>query len=344
MYRLSLGAENREGFRSRCRFVIVDSISVPYDLDMRQDFVGPNHAQEVWGRVELRHLRYFVAVAEELNLTAAAERKLHVAQPSLSRQMRDLERELGVTLMLRSARGIELTASGRAFLDHARLVLLQLEVATEAARRAAEPSKTSFALGFLTGCEIEWLQPVMRLLRHELANVEIAIQSKSSPELAAALVRGKLDLAFLRPEKHMPSLTYKVLRREPLVVVMLRQHRLAAAHSIRPADIAGETLIGVPTTTAPVLREVTDIYAARVGLDLTPDHEAENLSMAFSLTASTGGVALLPLFAKNLLPPSIVSRPLVDPQPTIDLVLGYDASNPSPLLKLLLSRLKEVNV
>jgi LysR family hca operon transcriptional activator len=110
--------------------------------------------------MELRHLRYFVAVAEEGSLTVAAERRLHTAQPSLSRQIRDLEDEVGAQLMIRSARGIELTAAGRIFLDHARLALAQVDAAGEAARRAAQPAKSSFALGFLTGHEIDWLPEV----------------------------------------------------------------------------------------------------------------------------------------------------------------------------------------
>src|SRR5216117_3784829 len=122
--------------------------------------------------MELRHLRFFVAVAEEGSLTVAAERRLHTAQPSLSRQMRDLEYEVGAQLMIRSARGIELTAAGRVFLDHARLALAQVDAAGEAARRAAQPAKPSFALGFLTGKEIDWLPEAIRLLRDELPNIE----------------------------------------------------------------------------------------------------------------------------------------------------------------------------
>jgi LysR family hca operon transcriptional activator len=97
--------------------------------------------------MDLRHLRYFVAVAEEGSLTVAAEKRLHTAQPSLSRQMRDLEIELGCDLMTRGAKGIELTAAGRVFLDHARGILLQVEAAKEAARRAATPAKPSFVIG-----------------------------------------------------------------------------------------------------------------------------------------------------------------------------------------------------
>src|SRR3954465_7854328 len=107
--------------------------------------MGPEAADNT---MELRHLRYFVAVAEEGSLTHAAERRLHTAQPSLSRQIRDLELEVGAQLIERGARGIARAAAGRVFLDHARLALLQVEAAGEAARRAAQPEKASFVLGF----------------------------------------------------------------------------------------------------------------------------------------------------------------------------------------------------
>src|ERR1700738_5367660 len=111
--------------------------------------------------MELRHLRYFVAVAEEGSVTFAAERRLHTAQPSLSRQMRDLEMEVGAQLLVRSVRGTELTAAGRAFLDHARLALSQVEAAGEAARRAAHPGAGAVALGFLSGGGAGWVAAVV---------------------------------------------------------------------------------------------------------------------------------------------------------------------------------------
>src|SRR6201988_2600115 len=104
--------------------------------------------------MELRHLRDFVADAETGSLTVAAEQRLHTSQPSLSRQIRDLENEVRAELFSRRARGVALTASGKAFLDHARLALAQVAAATEAARRAAQPAKQAFALGFQTGEEI----------------------------------------------------------------------------------------------------------------------------------------------------------------------------------------------
>jgi LysR family transcriptional regulator, hca operon transcriptional activator len=291
--------------------------------------------------MELRHLRYFVAVAEEGSLTVAAEKRLHTAQPSLSRQIRDLEYEVGVPLLTRSVHGVELTAAGRAFLDHARLTLTQAEATIEAARRAAEPSKPTFALGFLTGQEMDWLPEVMRVLRDELPKIEVTVSSQYSPNLAQSLLRGKLDLAFMRPEAQMPDLDYKVIVKEPLMVALPSDHRLASRDAIALKDIAGETFIGM-SNTAPTLRAIIDGYLERSGLNVQQAHRVDNLAMAMSLIASTRGVALLPEYAKNFLPWAVTSRPLVGEQVTIDLVVGYHKANASPILKRFLSRLDDL--
>jgi LysR family hca operon transcriptional activator len=238
--------------------------------------------------------------------------------------------------------GIELTAAGRAFLDHARLALTQAEAAAEAARRAAKPPRTLFAIGFLTGYEMDWLPAVMGLLRAELPGIEVVIHSQDSPDLAAGLIRGKIDLAFLRPEKQASGLKFRPLRKDPLLVVMPRDHALAARTSIRPQDLAGEIFIGVSAVRAPTLRVIIDDYAKRTGITLKPDHQAENLAMAISLVASTGGVALLPLYAQNLLPKTVVSRPIRGVSPMVDLVIGYNEANTSSLLKFLLSKVDEL--
>jgi LysR family hca operon transcriptional activator len=287
--------------------------------------------------MELRHLRYFVAVAEEGSLTLAAERRLHTAQPSLSRQIRDLEYEVGVKLMTRSARGIELTAAGRAFLDQARLTLAQAEAAVAAARRAAQAAKPSFALGFLTGQEMNWLPEAMHILRDELPNIDVTVSSDYSPRLAEELRRGKLDLAFLRPEPAMPDLDYKTVMKEPLVVVLPSDHRLASRKAIAIRDLAQETFIGM-SKTAPTLQVVIDDYLKRSGVALRAAHEIDNLGMAMSLIVSTRGVALLPAYAQNFLPGSAISRPLRGEAPTIDLVIGYRKANTSPILELFLSK------
>ena len=291
--------------------------------------------------MELRHLRYFVAVAEAGSLSVAAERRLHTSQPSLSRQIRDLEDEVGAQLLTRSARGIELTPAGRAFLDHARLVLSQVEAAAEAARRVAHPAKPCFSMGFLTGHELTWMPEALRILRDKLPNIDVMISSQYSPQLANALSKGTVDAAFLRRERGVPELAFRLLVKEPLMVVLPSDHRLAALKAISPSDLGGETFVTV-SDTAPVLRVVIDNYLKRSGINITPAHEVDHLAMGMSLIASTRGVGLLPAYAQNFLPSSVTSRPLKGDTPTIELVLGYKKSNESPILKLLLSKLDEL--
>ena len=291
--------------------------------------------------MELRHLRYFVAVAEEGSLTNAAERRLHTAQPSLSRQIRDLELEVGVKLLERSARGIALTSAGRVFLDHARLALLQVEAAGDAARRAAAPEKSAFVIGFLTGQELVWLPETLRILRELEPAIEITIASQSSPELAGGLMRGKVDVAFLRREAQAPGLAFKFLIKEPLVAVLPTGHRLAKRKDIRLSDLADEIYI-TPTRVAPTLKAAIENYAAKSGVTLKPAYDGENLSAVMSLVATTGGVTLLPLYVRNMLSPSVVIRPLQGEAPTIELVIGYNRASTSPLLKRFLSRTDEL--
>ena len=297
--------------------------------------------QYVGEKMELRHLRYFVAVAETQSLTLAAKAKLHTSQPSLSRQIRDLEEEIGAQLMTRTARGIELTPAGRTFLDHARLVLSQVEAAAQAARRVAHPAKPCFTMGFLTGYELTWMPEALQILRDELPNIDVMISSQSSPLLADGLAKGKIDAAFLRREKGGPGLGFRLLVKEPLMVILPSDHRLAALKAISLSELVGETFV-IVSNTAPVLRMVIDNYLKRSGININPAHEADHVTMGISLIMSTRGVGLLPAYVQNFLPSSVTSRPLKGDTPTVDLVLGYKKSNHSPILKLLLSRLDDL--
>jgi LysR family transcriptional regulator, hca operon transcriptional activator len=227
------------------------------------------------------------------------------------------------------------------FLDHARAVLSQVETATEAARRIAHPAKPCFVMGFLTGHELTWMPEALRILRDELPNVDVMISSQYSPLLADGLSKGRIDAAVLRREKGVPGLAFRLLIKEPLMVILPGDHHLAARQVISLGELVGETFVTV-SHTAPVLRAAIDDYLKRSKINITPAHEADHLAMAMSLIASTGGVALLPAYAQNFLPRSVTSRPLQGQTPTVDLVLGYNKANQSPLLKLLLSRLDEL--
>jgi LysR family transcriptional regulator, hca operon transcriptional activator len=147
-------------------------------------------------------------------------------------------------------------------------------------------------------------------------------------------------VAFLRVEPTF-DLAYEVVDHEPLIVLMPSDHRLTAREAVRPKDFVGEIFIA-GSNKAAVLRAVTEDYLRRSGLDIKPDHGVDNMAMAMSLVASTRGLALMPAYAKNLLPPSVVTRPLEGEAPTIDLAVGYSKANTSPILKLFLSRLDEL--
>jgi LysR family transcriptional regulator, hca operon transcriptional activator len=290
--------------------------------------------------MELRHLRYFIAVAEEGSVTVAAEKRLHTAQPSLSRQLRDLELEIGAPLFTRGARGVELTDAGRAFLPHARLAVAEAGEALQAARRAARPAKAVFSVGFLTGQEVDWLPHVTRILRAELPKIEFKVTSMYSPDLAEALRNGDIDLGFLRVEPK-PDVTYAVIAREPIVVILPSDHPLAAETAIDPKALEGETLVGF-SDIAIVLREVVEGYLQEKGVKLTPSHRVENFSMVLSLVSSIRGVALMPAYVEALLPWSVVSRPLKGETLTIDLAIGYRSDNASPVLRTFLAGLDQL--
>ncbi len=298
--------------------------------------------------MELRHLRYFVAVAEARSLKLAAEETLHTTQPSLSRQIRDLEEEVGAVLFIRSARGVELTPAGRVFLDHARLMLSQAETAIQSARQLANPAKPGFALGFMIGHESTWLPEVLHLLREELQNIRLVVSCQNSPQLAAGLSQGRIDAAFLRRDDGVPDLEFSHLVNEPLEVFLPIDHPLATQNAIRVQQIVGETFLSVSGAALsisgkpPALRRAIDKYLQESGIDIKPSHEVDNLGGVMSLIVSTRGVALLPSYARTFLPPSVTSRPLQGAAPSIDLSVGYRKENASPTLKLFLSKLEEL--
>jgi LysR family hca operon transcriptional activator len=135
--------------------------------------------------------------------------------------------------------------------------------------------------------------------------------------------------------------TFKLLAKEPLIAVLPADHRLASRKRIRPQDLVREIYVS-SARTSPVLNAVIQDYASKVGIVLRPKYEGENISSAMSLVASTGGVTLVPLYAQNMLAPNVVARALEGVPPTVDLTLGYNQANSSPLLYRLLSRADEL--
>jgi LysR family hca operon transcriptional activator len=214
------------------------------------------------------------------------------------------------------------------------------DLIARSARRAAQSLKPTFAMGFQTGQEVDWLPRATTILREELLNIEIRVSSDHSTMLADDLQRGRLDVAFLRREQK-PDLEYQLVAKEPLVVILPSDHPLAERDAIDPHDLVGETFIGISSVPR-VLRAVINDYLKRCGIELVPHLEIDNFAMAISLVASTRGVALLPVSAENFLKWSVISRPLKGEAPTIDLVVGYHKANTSPILRTFLSRIDDL--
>jgi LysR family hca operon transcriptional activator len=296
--------------------------------------------------MELRHLRYFIAVAEAGSLKLAAEKKLHTTQPSLSRQIRDLEHEIGTPLFLRSARGVELTTAGRVFLDHARVMLSQAETAVQSVRQVISPAKPTFTLGFMIGHEATWVPRALNILSDQLPHIHVVLSTQNSPQLALGLTQGLIDVAFLRREDGGPGLEYILLVEEPLEVYLPKAHRLAAKSAVGLQDLARETFLSISgkamsaSGRPPALRLAIDRFLKKRGVDIRPSHEVDNLGSIMSLIASTGGVALLPTYARSFLPSAVTARPLRGHKPAIDLSLGYRKANTSPILEVFLSQLQ----
>jgi PAS domain S-box-containing protein len=205
-----------------------------------------------------------------------------------------------------------------------------------------QPVKPCFAIGFISnGEELSWMPRVREIMQDEFPGAHVATSTQFSPYLAEALSKGQIDAAFLRREEGWPDLAYETVLRSRMIVYMPKHHRLAAFQEISPQDLVGEMFLTVAKT-APILRRAIDDYLTRSEVSIAANFEIDHPASAVSLIASTGCVAILPPYLMLYSPASITSRPLKGEPPTIDLVLGYNRSNQSPVLKFLLSRLDEL--
>ena len=280
--------------------------------------------------MELRHLRYFVAVAEDLNFTRAAAR-LHTAQPSLSQQIRDLEAELGLPLLIRSKRHVELTAAGSVFLDEARLVLAQAQRAVQLARQAAEPAVRRLSIGFVPAAEVRIFPRLLPMLRAEYPGLDLGFHSLTTAEQSEALVNGSIDLAFLRPPLADPRLAWETVMNERLVVVLPADHPLAAYERIPPAALADAEFLQINAHHAGQgLYDAIRQWQQRHRLTLHATQEVHNVLTLLSLVGMGAGVTLLPDYAEQLLFRNVVTRPLSGDEPRVPLLMAWRADDTSP--------------
>jgi DNA-binding transcriptional LysR family regulator len=278
---------------------------------------------------ELRHLRYFAAVADELNFSRAA-RRLHMAQPPLSAAIRQLERELGVELFTRTSREVKLTEAGRAFLPGAQRTLAEADRAVQDARRAAAGELGQLRVAYSWSVRFETLPALGRALRASHPAVDLLAQEMWNARMAPALASGSIDVAISLCPDIAADLDIEPIRREPLVVLMAADHPRARAGSISLSALASEAFVLFARDLAPRLYDMFMAIYRRAGFEPRLRNESFHSGWDFGILADLGVVALAPASVATELPESIVALAVSDPSDTLETCLVSRSDSRSP--------------
>jgi DNA-binding transcriptional LysR family regulator len=289
------------------------------------------HRSSLWDDAsvtpELRQLRYFVAVAEEGSLTRAAVR-LHIAQQSLSEQMRSLEAQLGATLFERSSRGVTLTDVGAVLLREARPVLAQADRAVEAVRRAARGEQGALRVGFLSSVANHVMPPIVRAFRARHPGIALETEDVAIGSLVEGLREGRLDAGLSRPPL-VDDLESEIVLREPVAAVLPEGHPLAGRDELTLADLADEPWVLTPRTSWPPWHRKYDEDFARAGYRPRVVQRGTSPQNLLALVAAGVGVTRLSLSARSLRDGGVAFVPLAGEEAVVVLVWRPDAANPA---------------
>ena len=295
--------------------------------------------------MELRHLRYFIAVAEAENVSRAAL-KLHVSQPALSRQIRDLEEELGFLLLERSAKSVRLTAAGKTFQGEARAVLQRVEEALKTARAVATDGRGELHVGYAPSLTTRILPPALRAFQAGSPNVRVLLHDLSTEEMLARLRDGALQIAFLvRPSPAMlRGLRFENLRREALRLAVAPGHRLARRRTVRLAEFAREPLIAYSRKEYPEYHEALAKFFATIKGKPQIAEEHDGITSLAAAVEAGGGVALVSESVACLTGPRLKLIPVVPgPEPLI-IGAAWPASGLTPAAERFLQCAKEMSL
>ncbi len=284
--------------------------------------------------MELRHLRYFVAVAEELNFRRAAVR-LHLAQPALSAQVRQLEEELGAQLLERDRHHVALTAAGSVFLQHARRVLSGAEEAARAAGRASRGETGRLSIGFTAQLSYEWLPTVLRVFHRAVPDVEIALNELTPVRQIEELLARRLDLGIIGldlPEPH-EELEVAVMTEEALVVALPLDHPLARRRKLALGDLAKEKFIFTVRANAPAYNPWLIALCQNAGFEPRVALEADRSPSSLNYVAAGFGVAIFPGQMGRLATPGVAYVPLDNSVPRYQLCVAWRRDSRTPALE-----------
>lgn len=292
--------------------------------------------------MELRDLRYFATLAEELHFRRAAER-LQLAQPTLSRQIRLLEEELKVSLLIRTKRRVLLTDAGRVFLEYARRLLAEAEKAVRMVQLVSRGEIGELTIGCNPAAEITLLPRVLPVFQKRFPKVNVTIESLSTATQPQALRDRRIDVGFIRlPCEDTALLVIECVGREPLVVVLPENHSLAARRRIPLKALAGQPYIAIPRRLAPGYYDALISLCRSVGFSPNVVKEADHFHSQLSLTALGFGVSLQPMsIVRSLRTPGLTIRPLMPPVPQAEIGMVYRRDDNSELLRGFTSVVRE---
>lgn len=282
--------------------------------------------------MELRHLRYFVAVAEALNLTRAAE-KLFIAQPPLTRAIKQLEEELGVELFIRKPRGLQLTTGGEYFLEQARQILNKVSGTINDTRRIAQHRKTLFSIGFVPSVFYGQLPFMVRRLRRN-KNLEIVLHELKTREQVDALKAGKIDIGFGRVRIEDPDVEQTLLFDEPMIAALPAGSPLTK-HPPTLKDLSEWPMITFPSTPGPNFADMTQSLFHRYGLRVNVMQQVNDVQTALSLVASDMGFTLVPEQIRRVHREGVDYMPLEDDSITVPVIASRrKGENPNAVMRL----------
>lgn len=292
--------------------------------------------------MELRHLRYFRAVGEELHFGRAAER-LHVAQPPLSQQIRHLERELGVTLLERNTRRVELTPAGVDYLRRVVAILDAVDDASHHARRIADGAEGRLTIGCVGSATYSLLPQLVRVLREDLPGIDVSVRGEMlAPAQITALLSGEIDLALLRPPVSRSDLLVHTVRRDRLLVALPQGHDLTSRSALSLTDLRDEDFVAHAGRSRSVMNSLLTAMCGDAGFVPRVRHEVEETSTLVTLVAAGLGIAVVPDPTASLDLAGVCYRPLTPAQLGIDLVAAHAAQANSPLITRVLAVLRDI--
>ncbi|MBB4368362.1 DNA-binding transcriptional LysR family regulator [Bradyrhizobium sp. cir1] len=291
--------------------------------------------------MELRHLRYFTAVAGERSFTRAAE-KLRIAQPPLSRQMRDLEEELGVALFERGSRPLRLTPAGRFFHEHALQILERADELRITTRRFGEAGRRQLIIGFVGSALYGGLPDVVRGFRAAHSRLEVGLIEMNTVEQIAALKEGRIDVGFGRLRFDDPAIRREVIVEESLLVALSPDHPLRERETLRFVDIAAEPLVLYPRSPRPSYADQILSFFRDRSMEAQVVQEVRELQTALGLVAAGVGISLVPQSVQHLRRHDVLYRPLAEDSITSPLIMSFRASDTSPEVREILEVIRAI--